>query len=201
MLTCIFCTAAGHAEMSGYSLAVGLAIAQAFEQRGVRFQLKWPNDLVVVQGQAVRKLGGILIEVEEYQGRRVLLVGLGINVRQVPSEVSDIAISLAELCRDTICRDEVVQIVASAALVNHRSFFESGGFSRVQSAWEDRSCFEIGQTELTLETGAGQVKGLYAGVSQSGALTLCRDDEQRQVFHSGHIASSGGVFKDLSKRC
>ena len=194
MLTGIFCTDRPLADISGYSLAVGLSIVEAFDKVGIQFSLKWPNDLVVVQGQRLRKLGGILIEVEEIKGYRVLLIGIGLNVGRVPAEVSDIAVSLEDLCASAPGRDEVVTMIAAALRSNHEAFFLHGGFKSMRAAWEERSCFVSGATELTIESAPGQLSGIYSGVSDSGALVMIVNGEER-VFHSGHLVSSPSVLK------
>ena len=63
-------------DLGPLSLRVGLAAARGIESavRGLRIEVKWPNDLLV----SGRKLGGILCE---HAGGAVL-VGIGINVNQ-----------------------------------------------------------------------------------------------------------------------
>lgn len=63
-------------EVGALSLRVGLAAARAVEMvaRGLRVDVKWPNDLFV-DG---RKLGGILCE----RADGVVLAGIGLNVNQ-----------------------------------------------------------------------------------------------------------------------
>lgn len=62
--------------LSGLSLAVGVALAEAID---LAVQLKWPNDLWLGR----RKLGGILIEVAPVANsatQRVVVIGVGLNV-------------------------------------------------------------------------------------------------------------------------
>ncbi len=63
-------------EVGALSLRVGLAAARAVEAvaRGLRVDVKWPNDLFV-DG---RKLGGILCE----RSDGIVLAGIGLNVNQ-----------------------------------------------------------------------------------------------------------------------
>lgn len=63
-------------EVGALSLRVGLAAARAVEAvaRGLRVDVKWPNDLLV----AGRKLGGILCE----RADGIVLAGIGLNVNQ-----------------------------------------------------------------------------------------------------------------------
>lgn len=82
------------------SVAVALAAVRACEEVAeVRPRLKWPNDLVVGEGAATRKLGGVLAESVLVDGRLdALVVGIGINARlpaALPPGLAGIATSLA----------------------------------------------------------------------------------------------------------
>ncbi len=79
------------------SLRVALALCGTLEAAlpGLPLRLKWPNDLMLHE----RKLGGILCEAR-WQGGAVgwVAVGVGLNVRnEIPSELSELAISLREI--------------------------------------------------------------------------------------------------------
>ncbi len=58
------------------AVRAGVAVARALEASSIPVQLKWPNDLCVLE----RKLGGILIETVE----ELALVGVGINLAANP---------------------------------------------------------------------------------------------------------------------
>lgn len=75
-------------RLGGLSIAVGVATAEALRGLGLSdVGLKWPNDVAVVDGGALRKLGGILIESGGARDGAVrAVIGLGLNVR-----MSDIA--------------------------------------------------------------------------------------------------------------
>jgi len=74
------------ADWTGLSLVVGSAIAEALEPNppasGPRLMLKWPNDLWLDE----RKLGGILIETVQANRQRLVVIGVGINVRDFVEE-------------------------------------------------------------------------------------------------------------------
>src|SRR3546814_19463026 len=69
----------------------GVAAAEALHALGLdAVRLKWPNDLVVVDGgrpgsspgQVLRKLGGLLVEGRgEHDGPVCAVIGRGLNVR------------------------------------------------------------------------------------------------------------------------
>src|SRR5690554_2391356 len=55
----------GAAALSGLSLVVGIALIRAMRAQGMEtIQLKWPNDLVVINEGRHYKLAGILIELQ-----------------------------------------------------------------------------------------------------------------------------------------
>lgn len=73
-------------DLGPLTLRAGLAAARGVESvvRGLRIEVKWPNDLLV----SGRKLGGILCE----RAGGAVLVGIGINVNQ---QMRDLPLGLA----------------------------------------------------------------------------------------------------------
>ena len=73
-------------DLSGLSLAVGVALAETLDPRpgaALRIGLKWPNDLWLVgSAEPGRKLGGVLIETVARGAGRVAVIGIGINLRE-----------------------------------------------------------------------------------------------------------------------
>ena len=69
----------GVSQLSGLSLAVGVALARALRELGVSdIQLKWPNDVL----HGYHKLGGVLIELQgDALGPSATVVGVGLNYR------------------------------------------------------------------------------------------------------------------------
>jgi BirA family transcriptional regulator, biotin operon repressor / biotin---[acetyl-CoA-carboxylase] ligase len=90
------------------SLATGVAVVDAvaplLDAAGVGVGLKWPNDVVAAGG----KLAGILAEV----AKPAVVIGLGLNVTQVPEEVDGPgATSLLDLGVPAPDRDQLVRSV------------------------------------------------------------------------------------------
>ena len=85
----LFRAYADHPKPHLVGMAASLAAAGV-----LRCQLRWPNDLVIGE----LKLGGILTELlPDSSGRRVPVVGIGINLNQssFPTEIEAIATSLS----------------------------------------------------------------------------------------------------------
>jgi BirA family biotin operon repressor/biotin-[acetyl-CoA-carboxylase] ligase len=189
MATYIFATDLPVAALAGYSLTVGVAVAEVLEHRGVQTALKWPNDIVVVDGvRSLRKVGGILIEVQEAAGFQCILIGLGINIAPAPIEVRDIAVSVQELGGKDVSAEELLVPIGFSLRLWHQRFIE-GGFKAIRSAWSGRACFLAGQSELTLDLGEGRVlAGRFVGVDEGGALVIEASGKQHQIL-SGHVTS------------
>lgn len=191
MMTALFPTTEPVAALSGYSLVVGLALVDAFERFGAKLQLKWPNDLVVVKGDALHKVGGILIEVQDLADRRVVLVGVGINLRSVPGDVPN-ASSIEDISGEVVGIEEALSAASQQLRVAHDLFVSLGGFARFRERWEEASCFEMGRTEISIDLGARTESGVYAGVDERGSLLLTHG-EGVTAYHSGHIAALKGL--------
>lgn len=152
------------APLTGLSLAVGAALAEALEPGGARVRLKWPNDLRLDEG----KLGGILIETV-LQGDRVLavVVGVGLNVADPESDPGQPAAGLQRLdARWTAATALACVAPALVALLNDWP-------RRGWAAW--RAGFEARDALAGLRVQAGALQGAVLGVDDDGALRL-RDD-------------------------
>lgn len=190
MATYVFASDAPVSALAGYSLAVGVALAQALEVYGVRVQLKWPNDIVVVDDRrTLKKLGGVLVEVQELAPYRCILIGVGINTRKVPEELRATAVSMEQMGATSVAAVDLVSPLGSALQAMHQRFIAEGGFAAVRGEWIERSCFVAGQSELVVDLGDGEkVSGRFATVDPTGALVL----DITGSFHtllSGHITS------------
>jgi len=83
-------------------LLTGVALAEAVgEVTGVRSSLKWPNDLLAVDGL---KLAGILAE----STGTAVVVGVGLNVNTTTDELPDTGTSLAKVLGTTVDRGPVL---------------------------------------------------------------------------------------------
>src|SRR4249919_560334 len=83
----------GLARLPGLSLVAGIASAEALHALGFdAVRLKWPNDLVVADGDGLCKLGGLLVEGGgEHAGPVRAVLGLGLNIDMPPAFAAAIA--------------------------------------------------------------------------------------------------------------
>lgn len=173
------------AAFAGYSLCVGVSLVSVFSGYNANLQLKWPNDLVVVTNGAIRKVGGILIEVQELNGKRIVLTGIGVNLSDPPADV-DHATSLKEVSGATLDAETLLPVMAQTLEANHHRFLNEGGFKSFRAEWERASCFEKGESVISIDLGYQSVEGVFDGITDTGALQLRREGRV-ETFHSGHI--------------
>lgn len=174
-VSCLWHFAHGYAALSGLSLAVGVAVADALEDCGARgVGLKWPNDLVHDDA----KLGGILIELGgEFMGPCHAVIGIGINLR-VPAEVRAAlgrpCTDLASLCRARAPARNALASVLVWRLVKAMEQFECKGFAAFAPAWAARDA--LAGRSIRVEGARGAFDGRAVGVDARGALRVRRAD-------------------------
>ena len=176
-------------DLSGLSLAVGCALADAIDVRGrpLRIGLKWPNDLWLVEAARTsaddiapsrdrlaarpegRKLAGILVETAPLGRSRVAVIGVGINVRA--QEVADAASGVGTVAEiDAEATPATTLARVTPALFAALRSFDAAGFD----AFADRfAARDVLCGRRVVGTGAnGEVEGVAAGVGADGSLRI-----------------------------
>jgi BirA family biotin operon repressor/biotin-[acetyl-CoA-carboxylase] ligase len=175
----------GAGALSGLSLAVAVAAAEALEKLGAReVSLKWPNDLLC----GGRKLGGILIETAgEGGGSVAAVIGIGVNLRldaaareRVGRPVTDLAEEGAPPSRT----DALAGLLASIAPALDR--FSREGFAPFRQAWLRRHAWQ-GRRVVLVDTGQRIAEGEAIGIAEDGALELT-SERGLERFHSGELS-------------
>jgi BirA family transcriptional regulator, biotin operon repressor / biotin---[acetyl-CoA-carboxylase] ligase len=180
------------ANWGGLSLAVGLALAEALEPHpgaAPRLLLKWPNDLWLSDGPGRgRKLGGVLIETVSVGERRMVVVGVGLNVLPQP-DGRPAGLSHGYGClQELLPHIHVPQALAlvAAPLVRALRRFEADGFAPLQAAYARRDLL-LGHAVAT--SGGEVLQGTADGVDATGALRLRQAEGQAvQRVISGEVS-------------
>ena len=153
---------------------MALAACQACEsEAGVRPALKWPNDLVVGDGEAgERKLAGVLAEVE----LPAVVVGIGVNVAwpaELPPELAGRATALNHVTGRDVSREALLERLL-------------GRLEAMLSDWEGvayeyrRRCSTLGRS-VRLELAGGTVTGTALDVTDEGHLVVDAEGSRRTV--------------------
>jgi len=176
-------------DLSGLSLAVGCALAEAIDPRGrpQRIGLKWPNDLWLVDSASAsaddvgpprdllarrsegRKLAGILVETAPLGLGRVAVIGVGINVRA--QEVADAASGIGAVAEiDPDATPATTLALVAPALFAALRAFDSAGFAAFADRFARR---DVLRGRRVAGAGAqGDIEGVAAGIASDGSLRI-----------------------------
>jgi BirA family transcriptional regulator, biotin operon repressor / biotin---[acetyl-CoA-carboxylase] ligase len=153
------------------TLAVGLGVADAAEHlSGRRAFVKWPNDVWL----AGKKCAGILVETRSEGGKApAVIVGIGLNVnrRTWPTELQDVATSLA-LAREDGADVDRARAFATL-MVSVEEWLDrlvSQGAASIIPALSQRLAL-LGKEVLLDDT-----RGTLLGIADNGALRLATAD-------------------------
>ena len=176
-------------DLSGLSLAVGVALAQALDPRNdrsgrARLVLKWPNDLWLTVGQAAHKLGGVLIETQGVEAQRWVVIGVGLNVCDwdAPADLKQGLASVATL--DPQATPERVLAQVAPGLIAATLRFDADGLTPFAAAFAARDLL-YGQDLQTSDADAAA--GVGDGVDSDGALRL-RTPRGLKRVRSGEVS-------------
>jgi BirA family biotin operon repressor/biotin-[acetyl-CoA-carboxylase] ligase len=174
------------AALSGLSLVVGVAVAEALRGQGfTQVGVKWPNDLVAGAG----KLGGILIQLrgDADAGGTLAVIGLGINLRMpadAAAQIDQAWCDLAQLGGEGLSRDALAAAVLDALLPALQQF-EEQGLAPFLPRW--RALDALAGRPVRIVDGAREHQGVSAGITDVGALRLLQDGQER-TFHAGEVS-------------
>ena len=196
--TCCFKTASDRpTELSLIPLIpliVGDAVTQIFdEQLGrPRCQLKWPND-VLIDGY---KIAGILVEsLADSTGRRVISIGIGVNINQSTDHLKSInrliapdampAGSLAQFCQHRLDQELLLRQLLNVVRARVEQWMKSSATNVEEfTARFSEKLFGLNQKiSLTLPNSTIRV-GRLLGISPTGGI-LMQVGDQQETFFSG----------------
>jgi len=158
------------AEVATFPLVAGLSTASAIcalrPELAPRITVKWPNDVLVDS----LKLAGILCE----RNGDLIIAGMGINVNQrdFPPELSARATSLSLLCGHDFDRNAVLNAVLEELYAAHARWREDG-FAAFHSAFAAKDHLKGRHVSVRqTDSDPTPISGLCAGVQPDGTLLV-----------------------------
>lgn len=173
------------ARLAAATLACGVGAAERLRAAGASVSLKWPNDLMF-EG---RKLGGVLCELAaDDQGRRTLVVGIGINLHLDAATCDSIgqpAAALEHAMAPLASRESLIGGIATAVL-DALQLYDEQGFVPLQPRFMALFAHRDAPVDL-LELGTRVASGRALGVDGEGRLLLDTGQGLR-VCSSGELS-------------
>ncbi|WP_375409787.1 biotin--[acetyl-CoA-carboxylase] ligase [uncultured Methylobacterium sp.] len=169
-------------KLATLGFVAGVALVDALEQRcGAGFTLKWPND-VLLGGV---KLAGILLEAETLRtGRRIVVIGFGVNVAASPEGLPYAATCLRQGGYALSAED--VFAALSDTIVDALGLWRRGdGFPDVRARWIARAAGI--DAPVTVRLGDERVQGIFETIDEAGRLVVASDDGTRRTVTAGEV--------------
>lgn len=171
----------GPAEAGQLGFVTAVALAETLAgllPQPERIGLKWPND-VLVEG---RKISGILLEATG-EPRGMIVLGIGINVRQRPQESLYPTASLVEFGLADPDLATLLERFAAQLLAWYETWCAEG-FAPVRAAWLTRA-IGLGR-EIVVRLDRETLTGRFAALDETGALAL-ELPEGRRLIAAGDV--------------
>jgi BirA family biotin operon repressor/biotin-[acetyl-CoA-carboxylase] ligase len=157
-------------RIAAATLACGVGAAEALRAAGAAVSIKWPNDLML-EG---RKLGGVLCELAaDDEGRRTLVVGIGINLHLDAATRDSIGRPVAALDQTMAAvapREALIGSIADGVL-DALQLYDEQGFVPLQPRFMALFAQRDVLVDL-LELGSRVASGRALGVDGEGRLLL-----------------------------
>jgi BirA family transcriptional regulator, biotin operon repressor / biotin---[acetyl-CoA-carboxylase] ligase len=169
-----------------FSIVVGVAVVRSLTALGVSdLQLKWPNDLML-KG---RKLGGILCELVSVGNKQALIVGLGLNLRDIHQPQALGGLGSSNLLQDSNTRIDLSKAELATrlacAIVNEVQQSQKLGFSSWQSEFNRLDAW-IGQLVEVIQPDYS-LQGISCGCHTDGSY-LIQDSTGLKLIQSGDLS-------------
>lgn len=163
------------AEAPLYTLAGAVATTRAIRETGLDAQIKWPNDVLLLNDDTEQKLAGILTEMQGETDRiEWLAVGIGVNI-------DDPNIDGATGLRSELDDRVDLRVFVQRILESFDALREQESES-ILADWRDAAA-TLGR-RVRVETPGGVIVGRAVDVEPPGALVVETDDETVCV-HAG----------------
>ncbi|PWR23850.1 biotin--[acetyl-CoA-carboxylase] ligase [Zavarzinia compransoris] len=188
-LSCLLRPAVGPARAAELSFATALAAHDALSAAtglGPRFQLKWPNDLLLDGA----KVAGILLESATGRdgGLEFLVIGIGVNLAAFPAETPYPATSVAATLGRAVAPLDL--IAAFLPRLSHWiTVWEREGFAGIRDAWAARAA-GLGE-RITVRLAHETLEGVFSGLRLDGALDLRLDSGAVRAVTAGDVFLPG----------
>jgi BirA family biotin operon repressor/biotin-[acetyl-CoA-carboxylase] ligase len=148
------------------AVAVHDAVGAVLPPGDAALQVKWPNDILIDR----RKTCGILLEGEPLSdGRRALVIGIGINIRHMPDSAPYGVTRLVDHGA-AVSPDELFAHLFKSRAIALEIWEEGRGTAEMVHRWREVAC-GVGE-RITVNLPDRSLEGRFAGIDDGGLLLL-----------------------------
>ncbi|MGL5435779.1 MAG: biotin--[acetyl-CoA-carboxylase] ligase [Lachnospiraceae bacterium] len=171
------------------TLVAALAVTDGIDAvTGLQSQIKWPND-IVIQG---KKVCGILTEMStEMEDINYVVVGIGINVnmREFPEDISAVATSLVIEGSPPVKRADLINAVMQAWERHYEMYLQTSDMTLLVQLYNNRLVNRERQVNVLAPDGA--YSGVSHGIDAMGQLLVEKEDKTVVPVMSGEVSVRG----------
>src|SRR5262245_52689609 len=161
-------------------LLAAVAVAETLIERGVAgVDIKWPNDVLVKE----RKISGVLAEAVSagLESLRLILgVGVNLNHRSFPPELSETATSVAIESGERVVVEEFRDLLLEK-IAQWYELWLRGELASIIDRWSQLSTYARGQRVVVRIEGE-KLTGVTDSLTETGALRLVVDGGVRTIL-------------------
>lgn len=174
------------ARLSGLSLAVGVALAKALEGLGAQgVFLKWPNDVLLGDGEGYAKLAGILVELASDRRGVQAVIGIGLTLAPPAEDLPQPAAGLSQACHAVPDRHVILASILTELAIALETVAVDG-FPGLKTDWQQRHAWQDQPVQI-LDEAMTPIVGRCLGVDDDGALLLETPGGIERIF-SGDVS-------------
>ncbi|EDZ65106.1 biotin-(acetyl-CoA-carboxylase) ligase [beta proteobacterium KB13] len=181
----------GASGLSGLSLVVGVAIQRLMKKIGINNSfLKWPNDLLILEGDAYFKLAGVLIELQgDLESRCSAVIGVGLNYdlsSDILKNIDQPATNIKKYLNSDMDLNQLSAMLIKE-IINALSEFENNGFLSVKEEWLSYNAFKEKTISFT-KSGGEIITGQIVDIENDGALKILQNNGIHETLISGEVS-------------
>ena len=171
-------------DISNISQVVSLSICRVLEAAGFNPRIKWPNDILLHE----KKVSGVLCETKEVENKRLLVVGIGLNVNMSQNELDGIdkpATSL-KVERGAPVDKSSLLTELERTFADDLQLFIKNGFPPFLDDYKSRMEFD---RDIEFHDNLNLMKGRLKTINDDGSISFQLESGEIKKFSSGEILS------------
>lgn len=166
------------------TLMAGVAAHDTLQEIGLKPDIKWVNDILVIE----RKICGILAETTETNEGVAVIVGIGINLKSsnFSHELADIATSIEESVPGAVGTGDLTETLTKYLTYFYDILLTQNGPAVIIDEWRRRSTYFSGRA-VKATFGNGTISGVTDGLEPNGALRVQKNDGSVVIIQAGDV--------------